>query len=79
MATGRTCIYHVGSELANLLPGQLKALRDLNGDTRSRSWSRHCVTMPKGAGSISDPSGRTVALGFTACNRIEYQEVSPGE
>ena len=54
---------------------KLRTSVNFNGGTRWRSWSRHCATNRKVAGSIPDgligiyhlhnPSGRTMALGLT--------------
>jgi hypothetical protein len=60
----------------------------LQRGTRRRSWLRHCATSRKVVGSIPDcvigsfhlhnPSGRTMAIGFTQpLNRYEYQEYFP--
>jgi hypothetical protein len=58
-------------------------------DTRWRSWLRHCATIRKVAGSISDgiigffhchnPSGRTMALGSTqSLTEMSTRNVSLG-
>jgi len=62
------------SQLYRLLTNCIPIMVPVRG-TRWRSWSRHCATSRKVAGSITDgvigifhwhnPSGRTMALGLT--------------